>query len=185
MIRKAQPGDAPAIARLIILAMDSLAAKFAGGSDPYEALPLFEKFAALPANQYSYEKTWVYVDEEGVCGMISAYDGADLELLRAPFLAYIASAYNFTQIPDPETQAGEYYIDCISVSPEKQGKGIGKILIRALLEHAARTGHDPVGLLVSKENPMAEKLYSGMGFQTVSEREFMGGNYLHMQCKTK
>ena len=184
MIRQAQPEDAAAIARLIILAMDSLATKFVGGSGPDEAIPLFEKFAALPANQYSYEHTLVYEDNEGIHGMISAYNGADLELLRAPFLTYIRREYGFDQDPEEETQAGEYYIDCVSVYPRKQGKGVGKELIKALLEHAARINHGIVGLLVSKENPKAEKLYEALGFQTVNEREFMGGSYLHMQCKT-
>lgn len=184
MIRQAKPEDAAAIARLIILAMDSLAAKFVGGSGPGEAIPLFEKFAALPANQYSYENILVYVDNEGICGMIGAYDGAELELLRAPFLTHIRGEFGFTQNPEDETQAGEYYIDCVSVSPRKQGKGIGKELIRSLLEHAARKNHNIVGLLVSKENPKAEKLYKALGFQTVNEKEFMGGSYLHMQCKT-
>jgi ribosomal protein S18 acetylase RimI-like enzyme len=181
MIRQAQPEDAPALARLIILAMDSLAAKFVGGSAPEESLPLFEKFAALPANQYSYENALVYLDEQGVCGMISAYNGAELEALRSDFLKYIASEYGFTQIPDHETQAGEYYIDCVSVFPRTQGKGIGKKLINALIKQAAGTGWDRVGLLVSKENPDAERLYSGLGFQTVNERKFMGGDYFHMQ----
>jgi ribosomal protein S18 acetylase RimI-like enzyme len=113
--------------------------------------------------------------------MISAYNGVELEALRSDFLKYIASEYGFTQIPDHETQAGEYYIDCVSVFPRTQGKGIGKKLINALIKQAAGTGWDRVGLLVSKENPDAERLYSGLGFQTVNERKFMGGDYFHMQ----
>ncbi|MBB5437513.1 ribosomal protein S18 acetylase RimI-like enzyme [Pedobacter sp. AK017] len=184
MIRQAKPDDAAAIASLIILAMDSLAAKFVAGKDPEEAVLLFERFAALPANQYSYENTLVYEDGAGVSGMISAYDGADLELLRAPFLAYISHKYGFPEHIEHETQAGEYYIDCVSVAPGKQGKGIGKELIRALIAHALSINKPLVGLLVSKENPKAEKLYASLGFQTVNEKEFMGGNYLHMQYKT-
>ncbi|SMC86691.1 GNAT family N-acetyltransferase [Pedobacter africanus] len=182
MIRQAQPEDAGAIAPLIVLAMDSLAAKFTNSAESAETLALFEKFAGLPANQYSYENVLVYVDEAGISGMISAYDGARLELLRAPFLEHISGTYGFTEIPEQETQEGEYYIDCVSVSPGTQGKGIGRELIKALLEHAAKTGHKKVGLLVSKENPRAEKLYSGLGFLTVKERGFMGGDYFHMQC---
>ncbi|WP_316811628.1 GNAT family N-acetyltransferase [Pedobacter heparinus] len=185
MIRQACADDAAAIARLVILAMDSLAAKFVAGSAPEEAMPLFEKFAALPANQYSFENTLVFTDKEGVCGMISAYDGADLESLRAPFLAHIKAVYGFSRNLDNETQAGEYYIDCVSVSPGKQGQGIGKVLIRALLKHAAVIDQPVVGLLVSKENPKAEKLYASLGFQTLRKREFMGADYLHMQCKTR
>lgn len=181
MIRQAEPEDAAAIAPLIVLAMNSLAAKFVGSRDPEASLPLFEKFAALPGNQYSYENVLIYEDKEGVCGMISAYDGAKLEALRNPFLKYVALEYDFIEVPENETQAGEYYIDCVSVLPRTQGQGIGKELIKALLKHAGRAGYKKVGLLVSKGNTRAEKLYASLGFQIVNEREFMGNDYFHMQ----
>jgi len=183
MIRAALPADAHEIAKLIILAMDDLAVKFTGASDPYEAVPLFERFAALPANQYSYENILVYADEDGVCGMISAYDGADLRDLRAPFLGHLDQVYGFKHNPEDETEMGEYYIDCISVSPDKQGKGIGKVLIKAMLDYAKAHQHDTIGLLVNKENPKAEKLYENLGFKVVKEKDFMGGRYFHMQYK--
>lgn len=181
IIRKAIPADAKQLAKLIVQAMDDLAAKFVGATDPYEAVPLFEKFAALPGNQYSYEYTLVYEDEGEICGMINAYDGADLEILRAPFLDYIQETYGFKQDLDAETEAGEYYIDCISVAPGKQGKGIGKELIKAMIDYAVAHSHHTIGLLVSKENPKAEKLYTSLGFKVVKERDFIGGRYFHMQ----
>ena len=180
MIREALPGDAPELGKLIILAMDDLAAKFVGSSDPNDAVPLFQKFAELPANQYSYENTLVYEDEEGVCGMINAYEGANLETLRKPFLDYLDKTYGFKHSPEDETQPGEYYLDCISVSPRKQGKGIGKELIKAMIGHAVSRGQHTLGLLVNKENLKAEKLYAGLGFKTVEEVDFMGGRYYHM-----
>ncbi|WEK17447.1 MAG: N-acetyltransferase [Candidatus Pedobacter colombiensis] len=180
MIREALPSDANKIAKLIIQAMDDLAAKFIGATDPYEAIPLFERFAGLPGNQYSYENILLYVEEGEICGMISAYDGADLEMLRAPFLAYIEQTYGLKHVLEAETQAGEYYLDCISVAPGKQGKGIGKELIKAMLDYAV-AHHHIIGLLVSKENPKAEKLYANLGFKVIRERDFMGGQYFHMQ----
>jgi ribosomal protein S18 acetylase RimI-like enzyme len=180
-IREAVPADAHQIAGLIILAMDDLAAKFAGESDPFKAIPLFEHFAALPGNQYSYENILVYEEEGVVCGMISAYDGADLEILRAPFLSYLQNTYGFDTIPEAETEAGEYYIDCISVAEGKQGRGIGKKLIVAMIKKIIPEKHDTIGLLVSAGNPQAGKLYSRLGFKIISQRHFMGGNYYHMQ----
>lgn len=180
-IRAAQPADARQIARLIILAMDDLAAKFAGSSDPFEAVPLFERFAALPANQYSYENILVYEDQGDVCGMISAYDGAHLERLRKPFLDYLRQTYGFDVLPEDETQEGEYYIDCVSVAEGRQGQGIGKQLIQALIDSVVPAKHNCLGLLVSKNNPQAERLYLKLGFQIQKERRFMGGDYYHMQ----
>jgi len=101
--------------------MDDLAAKFAGESDPFMAIPLFEHFAALPKNQYSYENVLGYEDQGAVCGMISVYDGADHELLSAPFLTYLQTTFGFDTLREAEKKAEEYYIDCLSVSENKQG----------------------------------------------------------------
>ena len=181
MIRQALPTDVPQIARLIIQAMEDLASKFVGNSDPLKALPLFEHFVSLPYNQYSYENILVYEDESGICGIISGYDGANLNKLRSPFLKYIASSYNFKDIPEDETQPGEFYIDCISVAANKQGQGIGKKLIKAIIEKLSNTEYTLAGLLVNKGNRNAERLYTNLGFKIVSERQFMGGTYYHMQ----
>lgn len=182
MIRPAVSVDAAQIARLLILAMEDLASKFIGQPDPLKAIPLFEHFAALSGNQYSYENILVYKDETGICGMISGYDGADLNLLRTPFLKYIESTYGFKGNPEDETQPGEYYIDCISVAANKQGQGIGKKLINSLIQQLKKTKHTRAGLLVSKDNPNAERLYTNLGFEVVGERQLLGGTYYHMQC---
>ncbi|MCD0490056.1 GNAT family N-acetyltransferase [Pedobacter sp. MC2016-14] len=180
-IRQALPEDAAQIARFIIQAMGSLAKKFAGTSNPSAINALFEHFAAQPANQYSYENTLVYEDENAIYGAITAYDGADLEVLRSPFLAYVKANGASVFSPETETQAGEYYIDCLGVSAEKQGQGIGKKLILGLIEKARTLGHHKVGLIVSKDNPQAEKLYARLGFDVVDKKQFMGEEYLHMQ----
>lgn len=182
MIRPAVSADATQIARLLILAMEDLASKFIGQPDPLKAIPLFEYFVALPGNQYSYENILVYEDDTGICGVISGYDGADLNLLRTPFLKYIESAYGFKGNPEDETQPGEYYIDCISVATDKQGQGIGKRLINSLIQQLKTTEHTRAGLLVSKDNPDAERLYTKLGFEVVGERELLGAVYYHMQC---
>jgi ribosomal protein S18 acetylase RimI-like enzyme len=161
--------------------MNELAAKFINGTDPAEAIPLFEHFATLPGNQYSYENTLVYEDETGICGMILAYDGAILDTLRAPFLDHIRSAYNYTINPENETGPGEYYIDCLSVFEAHQGKGIGKKLIKALLEKLSGMHCPAAGLLVSKNNAAAERLYTGLGFKIIGEKPLLGEVYWHMQ----
>ena len=181
MIRQALSTDAAAIARLIVMAMGDLAGKFIGESDPNRAIPVFERFASLEANQYSYENTLVYEDEAGICGSITAYPGGDLEVLRQPFLAYISAEYDIILYPEAETGPGEYYIDCLAVFDEQQGKGIGKKLISALVEKATTLNYQKVGLIVSYDNLEVEKLYSKLGFKVVRTIRFMGGDYLHMQ----
>ena len=53
----------------------------------------------------------------------------------------------------------------ISVSPEHRGCGIGRVLVQALLDEGPRMFELPeYSLFVRKDNPVACKLYSSMGF---------------------
>ena len=178
MIRKALPRDAPHLAQLVILAMDNLAHKFV--SHPEHVVQLFEHFASIKANQYSYENMLVW-DEGGIHGMVSGYDGTLLQQLRQPFLEYIQAVYGIALLPEDETQPGEYYIDCLAVFPQHQGKSTGKKLVTALAAYAATQGHGKLGLLVNKTNTRAQKFYAELGFQIIGERIFMGDVYHHLQ----
>lgn len=185
MIRQAAPADAPTLSQLIMLAMGNLAPKFVNGRDAGEAGSLFELFAGKTGNQYSYQNALVYEDANGICGMITGYDGAQLQKLRAPFVQHIKTTYGFEQLVEDETQPGEYYIDCLSVLPNQQGRGIGKKLIRALIDCAADKGYFTTGLLVSKGNPRAKVMYTKLGFKVVDERLFVGDVYQHLQYEVK
>ncbi|RZM11043.1 MAG: N-acetyltransferase [Pedobacter sp.] len=180
MIRAATAEDHIDLAKLIMLAMGTLAYKFVKESE--DAVPLFEHFNALEKNQYSFENILVYDDGE-IRGLICAYDGADLDRLRKPFLSYISSTYGVTVIPEDETQPGEYYIDCLAVFPENQGSGIGKKLINAMASQAKSNGYNSLGLLVKKGNPEAKKLYLKTGFRIKDERKFVGDVYEHLQLE--
>jgi ribosomal protein S18 acetylase RimI-like enzyme len=181
MIRPARLTDAVSLSQLIVLAMGNLAGKFANSTDEAKILALFERFVTQTGNQYSYENILVWDDQDEVCGMVIAYDGAELDKLRKPFLDYTRSQLGFTGQPEDETQSGEFYIDCLSVSPQHQGKGIAKKLIKALFERAAERGHQTVGLLVSKGNDKAKNLYTGLGFELKGEKELLGGFHYHLQ----
>ncbi|RWY47993.1 GNAT family N-acetyltransferase [Mucilaginibacter gilvus] len=182
MIRPANPADAPAISQLILLAMgNALAGKFANSNDPEVVDELFTKFAGQPGNQYSYENALLWEEDSSVCGMILAYDGGQLDALRIPFLTYTRTQLGFTGTIEDETQSSEFYIDCLGVFPQYQGKGIAKKLIKALFIRAAELGHQTVGLLVSKGNDKAQKLYTGLGFEIVGEQALLGGIHYHLQ----
>ena len=178
MLRPAIPSDAPQLARLTILAMGDLADKFV--NEPSDKMPLFEHFAGLKNNQYSYENMLVW-DDGGLQGMINCYNGADLRALRTPFLEYISSNYNVIVQPENETQPGEYYIDCLAVYPEHQGKGIARKLIAGLANYAAKKNFGKLGLLVKTDNTAAIRLYTRLNFKVVDDRIFMGDTYHHLQ----
>jgi len=181
MIRAARPEDANAVVPLILQAMGTLAQKFANSKAPEVIRDLFTHFFQIRNNQYSFENTLVYEDENNVLGSVNAYDGALLVPLRENFFNYLKehlSIHDFNF--EPETERGEFYLDTISVYPEAQGKGIGKQLIEAGINWGATLGHTKIGLLVETENVNAKRLYQKMGFQMAGIKKFMGGNYAHM-----
>src|SRR5690606_33077467 len=87
-IRNAQPNDFKQAAPLIIQAMEDLACFFTRSEDARQAIPLFEHFFQQKQNQYSYENTLIYQVDDQIAGTLTAYDGAILSDLRAPFLQY-------------------------------------------------------------------------------------------------
>lgn len=182
MIRPAIPEDAPFVAPLLVQAMKELARKFAGSENASDAIPIFEHFFKLSDNQYSFLNTLIYEDEKGIAGSITMYDGALLEKLRALFLKFLSEKHGIEQFNiEPETEAGEFYLDTVSVNPDRQGKGIGQKLLMAACEHARMLGHKWAGLLVNPENPSARKLYERLGFQEYSIRTLGGSKYFHMR----
>jgi mycothiol synthase len=64
---------------------------------------------------------------------------------------------------------GEYmaWIGPVAVLPEYQGKGLGRILLRAGVRHAADSGLNSSVLVVDAENTRAVNLYLGEGFYEI------------------
>jgi len=181
MIRIAKPGDAKAVAPLIIQAMDELANKFSNTTDETKTLGLFEYFFSQKNNQYSYENTLVFEESRQILGSLNAYDGGQLIELRKNFTDYLQAHHDLKDFhPAEETEAGEFYLDTISVAPSAQGRGIGKQLIDAGIKWAKKMGHKKIGLLVEVENEKALRLYQSKGFTIQNKKEFMGGLYFHM-----
>jgi ribosomal protein S18 acetylase RimI-like enzyme len=182
-IRPANPEDYKQVAPLIVQAMEDLACTFANTENPEKSIPLFEYFFQQKANQYSYENTLVYVENNEIAGSITAYDGALLPKYREPFLEYIALNYNVKDlIIENETIKGELYIDTLSVYPKFQGKGIGSKLLAAIKTKAKSDGHEKIGLLVDFKNPSAKKLYWALGFISVGRKQLGNSLYEHLQC---
>ncbi len=119
---------------------------------------------------------------KNIVGVLIAYDGARLHQLRKPLEEmleeYIGKGAHKWE---DETSAGEFYLDSLAVEPECRGLNIGSKLIEATIKKAANLGHSKVGLLVDIENPLAEKLYTRLGFEFADYTPFMKHSYKHMQ----
>lgn len=180
-IRPAQPSDANEVAPLIFQAMEDIVFKLIGQKNPTEGIDFIKKLFTQKNNQYSYQNTLV-CEVDGTCvGSLVSYDGKDLTQLRNPVLEEAKKKNpNFTFIED-ETQAGELYIDTLSVSSDFQGKGIGSELID-FLKNQTSLGQK-IGLLVDSQNPQAEKLYRRLGFIYENSLPLFGGIYKHFTWK--
>jgi ribosomal protein S18 acetylase RimI-like enzyme len=181
IIRKATQADSNFIAPILILAMEGILYKFIGKKDYAAAKDFLLYFIERENNQYSYQNCFVAEDENEIIGVISIYDGADLDVLRNPIIERVRTNFNPNFNPEDETQSGEFYIDSLGVNPNYQGKGIGSKLLQFLIEEFVTKNHHTLGLLVEEENPNAKKLYLKLGFKVVGHKTLVGKNLDHLQ----
>ena len=132
-------------------------------------------------SQYSYRNTLVAMDGDKVVGISVSYDGGRLHELRRAFIEaakeHIGKDHSGM---DDETQAGELYLDSLAVLPEYRRQGIAKKLLLATKERANRLGLPCVGLLVDKDNPVGEALYTSVGFQYKNDSQWGGHPMKHL-----
>lgn len=185
VIRKAKPDEFKIIVPHILLAMDELIHGFTGGDAKERAIQLLEKLSQGTGNQYSYENCWVAEDENGIAGSALVYDGARLHELKEAVTKEIKSMFNIDFYLEDETQAGEYYIDCIAVSPNRQGKGVGSKICQFLINEYVLHRNETLGLLVDKDNPKAKRLYLKLGFEKVGEKTLAGKCMEHLQYRKR
>lgn len=183
-IRAATREDARRIGRVVTMAIgEELARELAGENHTVEDVELmFATLAARDDSQYSYRNSLVAVsDADEVMGVVVSYDGAELYRLRKAFMeeAKAAIGLEFDGDPPDETGPEEFYLDSLGVFPQYRGQGIARKLIEAAAERAKIAGK-PLGLLCSKDNPNARKLYDALGFRPVGERPFAGEMMDHL-----
>ena len=182
-IRKATKAQSEEIAKLIMMAMtDDCCLYFCG--EGY-GLENFRKMMTMLVehgdSQYSYRNTLVAMDGDKVVGISVSYDGGLLHDLRRAFIEaakeHIGKDHSGM---DDETKAGELYLDSLAVLPEYRRQGIARKLLLATKERANRLGLPCVGLLVDKDNPVGEALYTSVGFQYVNDNQWGGHPMKHL-----
>lgn len=182
-IREATKEQAPAIARLIMMAMtDECCLHFCGvgyGLDDF--WKMMTSLVSREDTQYSYKNACVAVADDEVVGVAVSYDGGRLRELRQAFIeaAKAQIGKDHTGMAD-ETQAGELYLDSLAVKPAYRRQGIAKRLLRATKERADLLGLPCVGLLVDKGNPAGEALYASVGFRYANDSQWGGHPMKHL-----
>ena len=106
---------------------------------------------------------------------LGVFDDAPIPALVAEFLGdarhHLAVAVEHGQVvgfasgvhyvhPD---KPSELWINEVGVAPSHQGRGIGKAIIRQLLQHARRLGCREAWVLTDRSNEAAMRLYSSAG----------------------
>lgn len=177
MIRFASQNDADYVAPLMFQAMEDIVFKLIGEKNEKKAIFFLKTLFIQKHNQYSYQNTIVFEENNQVIGSLVFYDGANLHQLRQPVLTLSEQISGRKINVEDETSAGEIYIDTVSVSREGQGKGIGSQLIDFLKEYATENKLPKIGLLVDQNNPKAERLYTRLGFVYVNNQSLAGGSY--------
>jgi ribosomal protein S18 acetylase RimI-like enzyme len=181
-IRKANLNDSEFIATHLLLAMEDIVYTFINENNPQKAREFMLHFVQKENNQYSYQNCWVMEQEMKIIATVSLYNGAQLDELRQPVVEHIRNKYKSNFTPEDETQAGEHYIDCIGVSSEHRGKGIGSQILEFLInEYQGKT----LGLLVHEDNPDAKRLYLKLGFKSVGTKMLFGKKMEHLQKAVK
>ncbi|WP_266180963.1 ribosomal protein S18-alanine N-acetyltransferase [Dyella humicola] len=66
--------------------------------------------------------------------------------------------------------AGEAHVLNVCIGPGHRGLGLGRLLMRRLLDIARWNGATRVFLEVRPSNPIAQKLYESMGFAEIGRR---------------
>ena len=80
---------------------------------------------------------------------------------------------------DDETQEGEFYLDSLAVYTEYRKRGIASKLLQRFVDYATELGL-PAALLVDKNNPNAERLYTSLGFVYKNDAMWGGHEMRHL-----
>lgn len=136
--------------------------------------------------RYSLTNTLVYIENGTVAGAIFGYHGHLEKRIDDPFYQ-LYETYNIPSsirlYEDSETQAGEWYIDILSVHPNHRRKGIGMKLLQEAEELAKKQGASVIALNCDKINDKAYQLYQKLGYTATSTKNLSGHSYYHMTKK--
>ncbi|MCR4603801.1 MAG: GNAT family N-acetyltransferase [Prevotella sp.] len=182
-IRAARKEQSAEIARLIMMAMtDDCCLYFCGegyGLDDFRQM--MTRLVERDDSQYSYLNTLVAMDGNTIAGISVSYDGGKLHDLRRAFIeeAQKTIGKDHTGMDD-ETQAGELYLDSLAVLPEYRKRGIATQLLLATKCKAEQLQLPCLGLLVDKDNPIGEALYTSAGFRYANDSLWGGHPMKHL-----
>lgn len=171
-IRKATDKDVEFVARTVLTALDM----------DMSALERARKSCADQKSMYSWNKALIAEDNGRPVGCIISYPGDNYLDIREYTWSRLWNDLDAEVIRKSaiETYPGEYYLDSMAIEPDYRGKGLGKDLMKAAIEHGAALGYMRFALLVAVEKPRLKEYYASLGFKDVGEVDFFGHRYNRM-----
>lgn len=108
-------------------------------------------------------KNWAWRKKRHIDADIEAYaEGILVAEIDGQAVGYVTSRI------DRESQIG--WIPNLAVLPEYQGKGIGKQLMRAVLDRLRAEGMEVAKIETLMQNPVGTTFYPKMGFEEVAQQ---------------
>ena len=186
MIRQPNPEERTQMIPLIQTIMEDMELPILKEVSP-STLHAMLKEAMLQENfRYSLINTLVYIEDGSVAGAVFGYHGHLEPQIDDPFYQ-LYEAYNIPSsirlYEDSETQAGEWYIDILSVHENHRRKGIGIKLLQAVEDLAKQQGASVIALNCEEINDKAYQLYQKLGYTATSTKNLSGHSYYHMTKK--
>ena len=186
MIRQPSEDERTQIIPLILTIMEDMELPILKEVFPSTLHTMLEETMLQENFRYSLTNTLVYIEDETVSGVIFGYHGHLEERIDDPFYQ-LYETYNIPSsirlYEDSETQAGEWYIDILSVHENHRRKGIGIKLLQAVEDLAKQQGASVIALNCEEMNVKAYQLYQKLGYTTTSTKNLSGHSYYHMTKK--
>ena len=186
MIRQPNPEERTQMIPLIQTIMEDMELPILKEVSPSTLHTMLEEAMLHEDFRYSLTNTLVYIEDGSVAGAIFGYHGHLEKRIDDPFYQ-LYETYNIPSsirlYEDSETQAGEWYIDILSVHENHRRKGIGMKLLKAVEELAKQQDASVIALNCEEINDKAYQLYQKLGYTATSTKNLSGHSYYHMTKK--
>ena len=186
MIRQPNPEERTQMIPLIQTIMEDMELPILKEVSPSTLHTILEEAMLQENFRYSLTNTLVYIEQGTIAGAIFGYHGHLEPQIDDPFYQ-LYETYNIPSsirlYEDSETQAGEWYIDILSVHENHRRKGIGMKLLQAVEDLAKQQGARVIALNCEEMNVKGYQLYQRLGYTTTSTKNLSGHSYYHMTKK--
>ena len=177
ILRDARPSDAAFLADCILAGMH-----FADFEDVPSGLR--ERLAECERREdtlYTYAHTRIAEVDGHPAGALLSYPGALYkELKERTFKEFWPAFFEQFADDDPETEAGEYYLDSLAVHPAYRKQGIGRALLEDGIRIGLSQGYNRIALVADSDYPHLIRLYASIGFVPADHRHAFGTDFQRM-----